>query len=183
MVLALLACASPTQRLAAVEAGAAQDELVAQIRKSWPTIGLDALASAEFDCFCFKYVVHEDSKISKKDLDVFVGNAKTAWKTAGNWRDVVEVSKLLPLPQQFVAEEWAKVHVAVRGQSWRTRIDKGFLQGKSSTSDYCYADRKEVAYFSMFRSADVYEGKSAWSRYGLQDMILLPPVTDETQVV
>jgi hypothetical protein len=182
-IVAILTFLPPAERLCALEADAAENELVAQLRKSWPTVGLDALASSEFDCFCFKYVVHENSKVSKKDLDVFIDNAKTAWKTSGDWRDIVEVSKFLPLPQEFVAREWAKVHIAVRGQNWRTRIDKGFLEGKSSTSDYCYADRKEVAYFSLIHSADVYDGKSAWSRYGIEDMILAPPVTDETQVV
>jgi hypothetical protein len=159
------------------------DDFVAELKRSWPTVGLDSLASTEFDCATFKYAVFEKSVISRKDLEALVENIKTAWRATGDLKDIVAVSKHLPLSQEFMAENWAWAHSVTRGQFWRSRFERGADPAKTFFVDYCFAFGKEVDYIPACKEANIYERKSLYTRLGPKDTILVPPLEDGTAVV
>ena len=160
------------------------DDFVAELARSWPTVGLDDLASTEFDFVALKYVVLENSAISRKDLEVLVEDIKTTWKATGDVKDIIEVAKHLPLSQEFMAENWAMAHCVTRGQFWRSRLERGAPSKKKFSADFCYAFGKEnVDHFPPCKEVNIYDMKSAYSRYGPKDMILVPPLEEQTAIL
>jgi hypothetical protein len=180
---ALLAFVATGRSTAAAQEAAKPEALVAELRKSWPIVGLDALTTSEFDiCFLSCFTLR-DSKISKRDLDALIRDVESVWKSTGDIKDVMEVSKHLPVPPKFLADEWGTSRITIRGSDQRFRFERGgLLGGRLFKEDFCYADRREVTYFPGFRESDIYQGKSTRHVYRVEDMIIIPDITEKTRI-
>jgi hypothetical protein len=187
LVLALAICGGlqplTPSRAADVKGVRQGDDFVAEIRRSWPAVGLDTLASADFDCAAFQYAVNENSPISRKDIESLVENIKIAWRETGDVNDIIAVSRHLPLSQELMTNQWGSTRSLTRGPFWRFWIDRGVDPATRFIADYCYAFGKEVDHIPACKSVSIYEKLSIFNRHGPKNMILVPTLNDSTVIV